>query len=117
MDNIVIFSLNGCGWSSSSLSTLKEKKIKHGIVHVSHDNKDEYKNINNMSTFPQIFYKNINNIKIKIGGNSDLNYLLDLVKATYEKKTDDSFDDMVNTIQTKLSLDKRDILRLIYLLT
>ena len=69
-----------------------------------------------MNTFPQIFYQKKNDSRVKIGGNSDFKYLLDLVKTTYEKKTTDSFDEMVDTIQKKFFLNKGTTVRLINIL-
>ena len=110
MDKIVIYSLNGCGYSRAAVNTLKENNIKHDIYHVDWDNKEDYKISNNMNTFPQIFYQKKNGSRVKIGGNSDLDNLLDIINTT---KANNKFDDMINAIQTKLFLDKGTTLRLI----
>jgi len=113
MEQIIIYSLNGCGYSSAALNTLKENNIKHKIYHIDWENKEDYKIKNNMSTFPQIFYEKKNGSKVKIGGNSELNNLLEIIKKT---KMNHKFDDMVHTIEKTLLLDNGSTLRLINLL-
>jgi len=114
MTKIVIYSLNGCGYSRAAVETLKKNNIKHEIINVDWDNKEDYKRSNNMQTFPQVFFKKKSSSRIKIGGNSDLNNILDLVKKTKKNK---KFDIMLNTIKNNLSIDKRTSLEIIDFLT
>jgi len=113
MDKIVIYSLNGCGFSKKAINTLKKKYITHEVFHVDWNNKDHYKKSNNMNTFPQIFFQKKNSNRIKIGGSNDLDYLLNTINNTKKNK---QFDNMVITIKNKLSLDKRTTLQIIDLL-
>jgi len=71
-----IYSLIGCPYSMKSESLLK--LYKPNIHKVSHEEKDKYKQQNNMATFPQIFLLNENE-KTKIGGYSDVKDLLSKV--------------------------------------
>ena len=113
MTKIVIYSLNGCGHSRAAVETLKRNNIKYELFNVDWDDKEDYKRSNNMQTFPQIFFENKNSSRIKIGGNSDLNNILDLVKKTKKNK---KFDIMLNSIKNNLSIDKRTSLELIHFL-
>jgi len=71
-----IYSLNGCPWSKKAVETLK--LCKPEVINVSQEEKDKYKNMNKMNTFPQIFLVDENDInkKILIGGYNDLMVLL-----------------------------------------
>lgn len=70
---LYIYSLMGCPYSLKSEETLKLYKPK--IMKVSKNEKDKYKKMNNMSTFPQIFLVD-NDSNIKIGGYNDMIELL-----------------------------------------
>ena len=109
MEEIVIYSLNGCGYSKAAVETLNKYNIKYKIYNVDWSNKDDYKRMNNMTTFPQIFYKK-NGSKIKIGGNNDLDYIINLINETKESK---KFDEMVISLNKKLNIDKSMSLKLI----
>ena len=61
-----IYSLVGCPYSIKSEETLKPYKPK--IIKIEQNEKEKYKKMNNMNTFPQIFLVDDNNKKIKIGG-------------------------------------------------
>ena len=113
MDKIVIYSLNGCGFSKKAINTLKKNNITYEVFHIDWDNKNEYKKNNNMNTFPQIFFQKKNSNRIKIGGSNDLDYLLNIINNTKKNK---KYDNMVITIKNKLSLDKRTTLQIIELL-
>ena len=63
-----------------------------------------------MQTFPQIFLKNKDSSQIKIGGNSDLNELINIIN---DAKKNNKFDKMINTIKNKFSIDKKTSLKLV----
>ena len=79
MNKIVIYSLNGCGFSKKAINTLKKKNITYEVFNIDWNNKDEYKKKKNMNTFPQIFFKKKNSSRIKIGGNNDIDNLLNII--------------------------------------
>ena len=78
-----IYSLIGCPYSMKSEALLK---LYNPIIHkVEQNEKDKYKQQNNMNTFPQIFLLNNNN-KIKIGGYSDVKDLLSKIFKNEKRK-------------------------------
>jgi glutaredoxin len=82
-----IFSLIDCPYSMKSEKLLK--LYKPIIYKVSQDEKDKYKQENNMNTFPQIFLLNNQN-KIKIGGYSDVKELLSKIFKNEKINLDNS---------------------------
>lgn len=113
MEKLVIYSLEGCRYSKASIDKLNKNKIKYELINVDWDSKDKYKNMNKMSTFPQIFYENKKGKRIKIGGDSDLKILLDIIN---DAKLDKDFNKMIESIKNKLSIDKKTILKIVNLL-
>ena len=77
---IVLYVLNGCPYCNNSLKVLKENKIKHKAIVVAPQDKEKYKKINKMNTFPQIFIEADKDTYLKIGGNDDLVETIDIVK-------------------------------------
>ena len=75
MATITAYVLIGCPHSEATKNTLENSKIHHDIIMVNYDEKDNYKQQNNMNTFPQVFL-NCSSEKIKIGGNSEFQELL-----------------------------------------
>jgi glutaredoxin len=73
-----IYSLEGCPYSIKSEAMLK--LCKPEIIKVSQYEKDKYKTLNKMDTFPQIFLID-DTKKIKIGG---LNDTIDLLNQIYK---------------------------------
>jgi len=71
-----IYSLVGCPYSIRSEKLLS--KYNHKIIKVEHIEKQKYKDMNEMSTFPQIFLVD-NDKRIKIGGLDDTVSLLDKI--------------------------------------
>ena len=67
--SLINYSLIGCPHSEASENLLKKYNIKCKIIKVKYKDKNKFKEENKMNTFPQIFYLNNNNKKIKIGGN------------------------------------------------
>ncbi len=78
---IVLYVLEGCPYCLNSLRLLKQYKIKHKAILVPYEKKDYYKKQNKMDTFPQIFMKINKDQFATIGGNSNLEELLDLCKT------------------------------------
>ena len=106
---LIVYSLQGCGYSKHAESTLEDRK-RVEIISVSQDEKDGIKSQNNMSTFPQIFLKYKGSLT-KIGGDSDLTEIVDIIK----KKN--NLDSTVDQISKIVRADRKKILRLIEILT
>jgi glutaredoxin len=75
---INIYILEGCPYCMKALELLKIYKLKHTKFIVPNEEKikNEYKKKHKMNTFPQIFIEN----KIRIGGFSDLENIINLCK-------------------------------------
>jgi|SaaInlStandDraft_6_1057023.scaffolds.fasta_scaffold06780_4 glutaredoxin len=120
MNKIIIYSLDGCSYSQYAINTLKYNNIDYQVIHIDKDDKEYYKITHNINSFPHILYLNKNDDKYKIGGNDDLNEIFKIINDTKENTTDskalEKFNIMVDTIQSKLSLDKKTTLQLIDLL-
>lgn len=89
---LVLYVLNECPYCNKALSTLKENNIKHKsiIVENNEEEKNKYKKQNKMNTFPQIFLQVNKDNYIKVGGNDNLQELLQLCKNI--KNSDSSLD-------------------------
>lgn len=109
MSSIVIYSLNGCGYSKSSVEILKNKSVDANIYNIGWQQKEEIKRQNNMSTFPQIFLEH-NNQKYKIGGDSNLKNVISIIDNA--KKTG-KFNEMVDEINSLVEGDRRIALEVI----
>jgi glutaredoxin len=81
---ILGYILKGCPYSMMANEILKNNP-KNQLVYVDYNEKNKYKQLNNMKTFPQIFYVK-NNIKYKIGGYDDLSSLLNKQKLADRKE-------------------------------
>lgn len=77
---IEIFSLDGCGYSQAAENLLKEHNIPFNKVSVSHETKEHHKKINDMNTFPQIFLNKSKDKRTKIGGYSEIDSYLQIIK-------------------------------------
>ena len=67
MVSIIIYSLIGCYFSQKAELTMVDFNLKNKIkiIKVKYEEKDKYKKLNNMNTFPQIFLlKDKKNIKL-----------------------------------------------------
>jgi len=71
---LIIYSLMGCPWSLKSEEILKPYKAS--VIKVDQSEKNKFKKMNNMNTFPQIFLLDDSNKSIKIGGYDDTMKLL-----------------------------------------
>lgn len=73
---IVLYVLESCPYCNNSLRILRERKLKHHPIIVKDEEKEFYKKQNKMNTFPQIFMEIDKDAYIKIGGNSDLEEII-----------------------------------------
>ena len=89
---LFIYSLVGCGYSKEAVKLLTP--YKPDIITVSQEEKDKYKKMNKMDTFPQIFILDNNSNNIKIGGYYDNIELLAKIfkneKLSYNKEESES---------------------------
>lgn len=81
---IIGYILKGCPYSMLADEILK-KNSNNQLIYVDYSEKDKYKKMNHMSTFPQIFYIK-DGLKIKIGGYDDLSSLMDRNKLENRKE-------------------------------
>ena len=91
----ILYVLEGCPYCNNSLALMKKYNIKHKAIIVQPEEKEKYKKLSKMNTFPQIFVK-INKDKIiKIGGNSDLEECIKLSNNIHNSNV--SIDAVYNT--------------------
>lgn len=79
--SIILYVLKGCPYCNNALMLLKENNIKHKAIVVEDKDKEKYKKINKMNTFPQIFINVNGDNYFKIGGNDDLVETMEIVKT------------------------------------
>jgi len=79
--SIVLYVLKGCPYCNNALMLLKENNIKYKAIVVEDKDKEKYKKINKMNTFPQIFINVNGDNYFKIGGNDDLVETMEIVKT------------------------------------
>jgi glutaredoxin len=79
--SIVLYVLKGCPYCNNALILLKENNIKHKAIVVEDKDKEKYKKLNKMDTFPQIFINVNANNYFKIGGFNDLVETMQIVKT------------------------------------
>jgi glutaredoxin len=79
--SIVLYVLKGCPYCNNALMLLKENNIKYKAIVVEDKDKEKYKKINKMNTFPQIFINVDGNNYFKLGGNDDLVETMQIVKT------------------------------------
>tara|TARA_E500000178_G_C16632465_1_gene578299 strand:- start:151 stop:483 length:333 start_codon:yes stop_codon:yes gene_type:complete len=103
---LIVYSLENCFYSMSASNLLDEENISYNLKSVSHQNKNIYKEKNNMKTFPQIFLQN-KDVNIKIGGYSDLSYINNLIK------NNNNFDEVKNNLLKKFNLSLKEVLLII----
>ena len=77
---IEIFSLEGCGYSMAAEQLLKEHDIPFNRISVSQETKEHHKKINEMNTFPQIFLNKSKKNRSKIGGFTELEAYIQIIK-------------------------------------
>jgi glutaredoxin len=79
--SIVLYVLKGCPYCNNALILLKENNIKHKAIVVEEKDKEKYKKLNKMDTFPQIFINVNGDNYFKIGGFNDLVETMEIVKT------------------------------------
>jgi glutaredoxin len=79
--SIVLYVLKGCPYCNNALILLKENNIKHKAIVVEEKDKEKYKKLNKMNTFPQIFINVNGDNYFKIGGFNDLVETMEIVKT------------------------------------
>ena len=114
MYKLKVYSLEGCYYSKNAESLLKNNNIEFDLISVSYDEKDQYKEINKMNTFPQIFLETSKE-NVKIGGFTDLKNIFNIIND----KT--PFDQTISKLKTTLSFEKsenekKNILKMISIL-
>ena len=110
MYKLKVFSLEGCPYSMNAENLLNNNNIDFELIKVSYDEKDHYKQQNNMNTFPQVFL-DTSSESLKIGGYDDLNKIYNLINDN------SSFDNMYKNIKAHISFsNKKNILRMISIL-
>ena len=74
----VIYALKYCPYSERAVRIAQQLKLKAKVIWITHEDKNKYKKLNNMNTFPQIFYYSTLNAKtpVKIGGCDDFEKLI-----------------------------------------
>ena len=101
MVSIIIYSLIGCYFSQKAELTMVDFNLKNKIkiIKVKYEEKDKYKKLNNMNTFPQIFLLK-DKKKYKIGGADQLDNIIRIIKEinTYESNINTIclFNDLIN---------------------
>lgn len=87
---IVIYGLENCPYCKAAYELLDQYKIKYHKIVVSNDEKEKekYKKLCSMNTFPMIFIRKSEDSSkyVKIGGFSDLKKYIDLL--TYLREND-----------------------------
>jgi glutaredoxin len=72
----VLYVLESCPYCINSLKILRERGLKHQAIIVKQEEKEYYKKQNKMKSFPQIFMEIDKDSYMKIGGNSDLEEII-----------------------------------------
>lgn len=73
-----IYALQYCPYSERAVRIAQQLKLKAKVMWITQEEKQKYKKLNNMNTFPQIFYYATQNTKTptKIGGCDDFERLI-----------------------------------------
>ena len=114
MNNLIIYSLEGCGYSQMAEGTINERNLNASVIKVTRDKKEEIKGKNNMNTFPQIFFET-SGISHKIGGNDNLNEILEIIDNAKGKDIK-IFNNMVENVSNRLQSGRKAALQLIEVL-
>lgn len=110
---LLVYSLEGCGFSRACVETLDNLKVPYTIINVSQDNKDKFKIPNVIETYPQIYLtKNNRKGTLLLGGYSDLKNVID----TFVYTPSNIMNDATLNQFIKNGWTKKMVLRLIELL-
>tara|TARA_Y200000002_G_C22487371_1_gene581474 strand:- start:170 stop:523 length:354 start_codon:yes stop_codon:yes gene_type:complete len=115
MTKIKAYCLENCFFSENAKLLLNNNNIEFDLINVKYENKDEYKKINKMNTFPQIFLET-DNESIKIGGYDNFNRLVSIINDNT------NFDYIYNEFKNNLDLknsknEKKNVLKMISFLS
>jgi glutaredoxin len=111
---LIVYSLIGCPYSEAAEQLIQEYNIKHKLIKVSRNEKEEIKKMNNMQTFPQIFLD-----KTLIGGYDNLQMIIQLynnIKHFDGINNKDKYKKMINDTSNKLKLHKKILHKIIHLI-
>lgn len=75
----ILYVLDTCVYCKDAINMIKLHNFKHKIYYVKPEDKDKYKKVHKMQTFPQIFYETKKGEIIKIGGNKELKELFEKI--------------------------------------
>ena len=113
-DYLYVISLKGCPYSMNTEKLLKEYNIPNKILQIDYNELDQYRT-KDIRTCPQIYYKKKNLDKKKlIGGNSDLEDLINLNNLI--KNEPKNFDNLIEKYIQKSKINKKELLRVLILL-
>jgi glutaredoxin len=100
--------LENCPYSIDALKLIKDNKIKHQLITVSHNEKDKYKT-DLINTFPQIYLKKKGKPdSLLLGGRDNFKKILDSIKGNTD------IDSIYNKLN-EFNISKKSILRMIEL--
>ena len=79
---IHMYSIEGCIYCVNAKKLLKELNIPYKIITIhSQKEKEKYKVLHGLNTFPQIFFENSRGKMIKIGGHDELVDIIEFCKS------------------------------------
>lgn len=115
MTKIKAYCLENCFFSENAKLLLNNNNIEFDLINVKHENKDEYKKLNKMNTFPQIFLET-GDESVKIGGYDDFNKLVKIINDN--KNFDNIYDKFKNNLNFRdSSNEKKNVLKMISILS
>ena len=92
--NFIIYTIENCSYCEKSKNFLESNNLKFQEILVPFEDKKHFKKINNMNTFPQIFFNSE-----KIGGFSDL---IKIFKITNVIKSNNLSIELIRNISTEI---------------
>jgi len=113
---LYIISLRYCPFCINTRRLLEENNIKHHDNIIKDEEKFKYKT-QEISTFPQIYYvKNKLEKKVLIGGNSDLEDIIELNNSIKDDKNKQMDQLITNFLSTHPKINKKILLKVLYLI-
>lgn len=84
-----MYGLKHCPFCIKAQQMLEMHNTPHKTVWVADNEKEKYKKLNKMSTFPQLFYKPLRSKKrVKLGGSDDLEKLYLVARVINQQDLD-----------------------------
>jgi glutaredoxin len=78
---LYIYSLFGCPFSEAAEDLVIQTRVPHKIIKITtQKEKDKYKKLHEMETFPQIFFKNSRGKLVKIGGYEEFRSIVEMCR-------------------------------------